>query len=544
MLRLPVAQRVLSSVLSCGPGRRSALQALFVLAIAGPLSGACGTAGNGNGASGSGGTSGNSGAAGNSGSSGTAGSGGSGQGSGSADSGSGSGASGGTQGGMDTGTSGSAGGGGTSGTEGGLSDSGDSGGVSSSDGGGSVYNPNFVEFSGSDCTVATPTNVNITYLPNLFTNLDGSTVSKRSDWRCRRAELKAIVEKYIEGAKPPPPQTVTGTVSATEVTVHVENMGTSIDFTLPVTIPSGAKQPVPAVIDVGASSIDSAVTAQGVALMNFDNDGMDNEANRMGLFTNIYGNTGASALIGWAWGVSRVIDVLISEKAAGRNNIIDPTAIGVSGCSRDGKGAFIVGAFDERIALGLPCESGTGGVSAFRIVNTAPVGPNGNPAQSLQSASETEVGWFGTVFQPYINTPSMVNTIPGDTSSIAAMYAPRGLLVIDNSRIGELGASAQDGACEAAGFLYKALGIPNNIAYNGGQPTDPQGHCDFAQDPAADAPLQAAIAAFLNKTTAPMGQLQPAAVATANLTTWVPWGPSAPTLVNDLSWASAPLQTQ
>jgi hypothetical protein len=154
------------------------------------------------------------------------------------------------------------------------------------------------------------------------------------------------------------------------------------------------------------------------------------------------------------------------------------------------------------------------------------------------------VGWFGTVFQPYINTPSMVNTIPGDTSSIAAMYAPRGLLVIDNSRIGELGSSAQDGACEAAGFLYKALGLPNNIAYNGGQPTDPQGHCDFAQDPAANAPPSAAIAAFLTKTAAPMGQLQPAAVATANLTTWVPWGPSAPTLVNDLSWASAPLQTQ
>ena len=86
--------------------------------------------------------------------------------------------------------------------------------------------------------------------------------------------------------------------------------------------------------------------------------------------------------------------MLVSEKAAGRNDIIDPTAVGVTGCSRDGKGAFTVGAFDERIAPGIPQESGTGGVSAFRIVNTAPKGPNGNPAQSLSNAVSTAVGWF------------------------------------------------------------------------------------------------------------------------------------------------------
>ncbi len=53
---------------------------------------------------------------------------------------------------------------------------------------------------------------------------------------------------------------------------------------------------------------------------------MATEGSRSGLFTNIYGtSTGASAQVGWAWGVSRIIDVLVDEKAAGRNNIIDPT---------------------------------------------------------------------------------------------------------------------------------------------------------------------------------------------------------------------------
>jgi hypothetical protein len=410
-----------------------------------------------------------------------------------------------------------------------------------------VYNPGFVEFTGANCMVATPMDVNISYLPNLFTNLDGSMMSKRSDWSCRRAELKAIIEKYVEGAKPPKPDMVTGTVSATSLAVHVVNGGKTLDFSVAVSIPSGAKQPAPAIISVaGGSSLDATIlSGAGVGTINFSNAStISSETDRSGSFQTLYGNTGASTFIAWSWAVSRMIDVLVSERDAGRNSIIDPTAIGVTGCSRDGKGAFIVGAFDERIALGLPCESGTGGVSAFRIVNTAPKGPNGNPAQSLQSASQTEAGWFGTAFQPYITTPSKVNTIPGDTSSIVAMYAPRGLLVIDNSRIGELGASAQAAACEAGASLYSALGVPSNIAYNGGQTADPQGHCQFSQDAAAVAPLKAAIAAFLTKTAAPAGQVQPAAVATPDETMWVPWATSAPTLANDLSWASPPLTSK
>src|SRR5205085_4765254 len=125
---------------------------------------------------------------------------------------------------------------------------------------------------------------------------------------------------------------------------------------------------------------------EGVATGSYDHNSIADEKSRTGKFTDIYGSNGVSSQVAWAWGISRVIDVLVDEKAAGRNNIIDPTAVGITGCSRNGKAAFTVGAFDERIALGIPQESGTGGVSAFRIVNTAPQGPNATPAQSLDSA--------------------------------------------------------------------------------------------------------------------------------------------------------------
>ena len=64
----------------------------------------------------------------------------------------------------------------------------------------------------------------------------------------------------------------------------------------------------------------------------------------------------------------------------------------MTGCSRYGKGAFIAGAFDERIALTLPVESGTAGVPIWRGIAKAEVGANGNPSQSLSNAYKNSPG--------------------------------------------------------------------------------------------------------------------------------------------------------
>ena len=541
-----------SSVRLSSPGKRPALLSMCLLAISAAFAGACSAS---SGAGGTGGTTGTGGtnSGGMTGTGGTttgtggSGTGGTTTGTGGTTTGTGGSGTGGTMTGTGgSGTGGHGGGGGSSvaGSSGAGGAAGSGGGVGGSSGNASVYNPNFVEFYGSDCTVAAPQDVSISgQLPNLFTKLDGTTMAKRSDWRCRRAEMKAVVEKYIFGAKPGAPDMVTGSVSTTAIKVHAVLGSKSIDFSVPISIPSGAKMPAPIIIGLGGSSLDaSTVSAEGVATGTYDHQGMMSESSRTGLFTNLYGtSTGVSSQIGWAWGFSRIIDVLISEKAAGRNNIIDPTAVGVTGCSRDGKGAFTVGAFDERIALGIPQESGTAGVSAMRIVNTQPKGPNGNPAQSLSNAVSTAVGWFGPTFEStYINK---VDTIPGDTHSLAAMHAPRGLLVLDNSRIGELCATCQHAATDAAQVVYQALGIGANVGYNGGNPTDPQNHCTFytaTQGP----PLQRAIRGHLTKTAPPDGRLEPQPAGTADLTKWVPWSTTAPTLTNDVSWASPPLTSQ
>lgn len=56
----------------------------------------------------------------------------------------------------------------------------------------------------------------------------------------------------------------------------------------------------------------------------------------------------------WVWGASRLIDALEQGPAAR----INTGRLGVTGCSRDGKGALMAGADETRFALTIPQESG------------------------------------------------------------------------------------------------------------------------------------------------------------------------------------------
>lgn len=387
---------------------------------------------------------------------------------------------------------------------------------------GGEYNPDFKEFVGEDCDVPEPMDVDEETLNDLFLKADGQRWDTKADWNCQRAYLKAVVEKYIHGAKPPKPDMVTGTVAANQIAVNISHGGKTANFTVSVSIPANAPKPAPAVIGLGggAGSLRASILSElGIATINFNNTTIANESSGDGVFKTIYGDTGASAQVGWAWGVSRIIDVLVDEKAAGKNDLIDPTALAVTGCSRLGKGAFTIGAFDERIALGIPHESGTGGVSALRIVNTNPQGPNGKGAETIQASQSAGPRWFGNDFKNTYDTK--VNTIPGDMHNLVAMYAPRGLLVLDNSRIGELCATCQHAASVAGAEVFKALGVEKNVAYHGGNPGDPHNHCSFYDSQAE--PLKRALKAHLVRDAEPDGRMEPQPAGTADLAKWITW---------------------
>jgi hypothetical protein len=367
-----------------------------------------------------------------------------------------------------------------------------------------------VEDEGADCAVPTlaegPANAR---LPDPFKKIDGTRITAKSDWRCRREEIKKLAERFVYGEKPGKPQTVTGTVSRTGITVNVSNQGRSASFSASVDMPSGTG-PFPAVVVVGGFGADTAaIKAAGAAVINYDPYAVGKEGtprtSKQGAFYSVYGSSSSTGLLmAWAWGVSRIIDVL--EQSGG--TLLKADATGVTGCSRFGKGAFVIGAFDQRIALTMPIESGSAGVPIFR-------GIPGEGAQSLSSAYG-EQPWLGDAFGSYTGSPAR---LPVDTHEMVAMVAPRGLFIMDNPHIANLGPRSASVAALGGAEVYKALGAGENITYW----SDIQDGTHCANRPEWRTPLQQNIQKFLLRTGNAPGAMRISAKAAGRLADWSDW---------------------
>ena len=66
------------------------------------------------------------------------------------------------------------------------------------------------------------------------------------------------------------------------------------------------------------------------------------------------------ALRAWAWGGSRALDYLATDKS------VDPKQVGVAGHSRFGKTALVAMAYDQRFAIAYISSSGAGGANLAR----------------------------------------------------------------------------------------------------------------------------------------------------------------------------------
>ena len=375
------------------------------------------------------------------------------------------------------------------------------------------------EDDGADCTVTglpdSGSLVANAKLPDPFKKLDGTRMTTKTEWRCRREEIRKLAEKFAYGTKPAKPQMVTGTVSNTSIMVRVMDNGKSTSFNVTVTLPTGGSKPYPAIIQYTAAPLDSAtINSEGVAVINYNPYDVGKEgtgrANKQGAFYDIAGSTSTTGLlVAWGWGVSRIIDVI----AQSDGTLLKADAVAVTGCSRFGKGAFVAGAFDQRVALTMPIESGTAGVPIWRNVNK-------EGAQTLSSAYG-EQPWFGDAFSAFTSDPTKA---PLDTHETIAMIAPRGLFIMDNPHITNLGPISAHAASMAGAEVYKALGAGANITYY----SDVQNGTHCSMRPEWVAPLKGNIEAFLKRTGTPAGVIKASASATARESDWVDW--TTPTL--------------
>ena len=111
----------------------------------------------------------------------------------------------------------------------------------------------------------------------------------------------------------------------------------------------------------------------------------------------------------WAWGLSRVVDYLLTDPA------IDAKRLAVFGHSRNGKTALVAAAYDDRIALAIPHQAGCGGTA---------------PSRSTVGESVTRINtafphWFNDTFVMFNDK---TDRLPFDQHCLAAICAPRPVL--------------------------------------------------------------------------------------------------------------------
>lgn len=327
---------------------------------------------------------------------------------------------------------------------------------------------------------------NNAFLPDPFLFMSGTRMTTKAEWSCRRQEIATQAQEFEYGYKPnPPTSATTASRSGNTLTVTVNDNGRTISFNAGITYPSTGTAPYPAIIGVGGSNLNnSALSSLGVAVINLPNSEIAQQTNQssrgVGKFYDMYGNGhSAGAIMAWAWGASRLIDAL--EKTPAAN--IDPARLGVTGCSRNGKGALAVGAFDERIKLTIPQEPGSGGSGTWRVSQWML-----SQGQSTQTLSQIvgENVWFRSNFSQF---GSSVNKLPFDHHAIEGLVAPRALLVIENNILW-LGPQSSWTGANAARSIWTALGLADRMGYS---LTTEHTHCSF---PASQ---QAEVTAYVQK---------------------------------------------
>jgi hypothetical protein len=353
-------------------------------------------------------------------------------------------------------------------------------------------------------------------LPDPFLMTNGTRISTKDQWRCRRAEIGAQMQHWVSGPKGAPPTSVTSTFSGNRLTVVSTQGGASITLNATITSPGG-NGPFPLVIGMNTAtgSLPSNIfTGRGVATMAFTSSALVPDAFNVprggGTYFTLYPDRNAGAMIEWAWGVSRLIDGLYATAA---QNKIDVRRIAVTGCSYQGKMALYAGAFDERIALVIPQESGGGGEASWRVMATQ------TGTEDLEAAQGT--AWYAQNLKQFRNADA--TKLPVDMHELVAMVAPRAILTIANTSIDRLGSEAGYVSMKAAGEVYKALGVPDRIGYVQNATGT---HCAF---PSA---LTADVQAFVDKFLAAM----------PNANTNIAKSPYSTSLARWITWTTPALQ--
>jgi (4-O-methyl)-D-glucuronate---lignin esterase len=299
-------------------------------------------------------------------------------------------------------------------------------------------------------------------LPDPLTLKNGKKVTSADAWwKRRRPEIIEEFEREVLGRVPRSVPAIAWRVTTAEewsagahrvvgrqLAGRVDNSSSpsiAVDIQMTLVLPADAKQPVPVMIMFGNGLLPSAAAGRGRAAppASATSDPPATEQliadgwgyvslsptsvqadNGAGLTKGIIGlvNKGErrkpddwGALRAWAWGASRALDYLETDKA------VDAKRVGIEGVSRYGKAALISMAFDQRFAVVLVGSSGEGGAKLHRR-------NWGEAVENLTGAGEYH--WMAGNFLKYGAAEASFGSrnagdIPVDAHELIALCAPR-----------------------------------------------------------------------------------------------------------------------
>ena len=314
-------------------------------------------------------------------------------------------------------------------------------------------------------------------LPDALTLKSGKKVKNAAVWwNQRRPEIVEDFEREVLGRVPKNAPKVTWEVTKTaeatlgghpvigkQILGHVDNSGypdITVNIQMTLVVPAEAKAPVPVMMMFGGRGIpevafpmpafpgrgfpkggpgagrgpmgpppnaDPPATEQliadgwGFATINPNSVQLDSGD---GLTKGVIGivNKGQprkpddwGALRAWAWGASRALDYLETEKS------VNAKEVGIEGVSRYGKAALVTMAFDTRFAVVLIGSSGEGGAKLHRR----------NWGEAVENLTGTgEYHWMAGNFLKYGASEATFGSktaadLPVDANELIALCAPR-----------------------------------------------------------------------------------------------------------------------
>lgn len=299
----------------------------------------------------------------------------------------------------------------------------------------------------------------IATLPDPFAWADGSGRSTDfKDWKRHRFEIAHQLQHYELGMKPVTPRdSIEAILNNDTLRVIVHENGEVLLLTAPIKYPEG-NGPFPAIIGIGRSTgalPEQLFDKRKIAQITFDFTQVMSHTQKRGNepINRLYPEqTEMGSYCAWSWGISRLIDGL--EKV-GKKSRIDLSHLAISGCSFAGKMALFAGAFDERIALTIAQEPGGGGVNAWRVSETL---------ENVETLGRTNYAWFLESMRQFAG--KNVNRLPIDHHELAALIAPRALLVLGNTDYEWLAEESNYVSCQAARMVWKAFGIEDRMGFS------------------------------------------------------------------------------